>query len=365
MLRIGIDISQIVYSTGVSFYTRNLVKNLLKVDKENKYVFYAGTLRNRSVLFKNLEEFSDYKFQFKTKIYPFSPKISDLLFNRFHFVPIDLFMGKLDVFHSSDWTQPKSKAFRVTTIHDLAPIVYPNITERSIVDVHRARLKRIYGEVDRIIVPSDATKNELLRLGFTQDRLRVIHEAPGEVFRPQSEKEVQIIKKKFKIKGKYIFAIGTGKRKNIDGIVRGFDLARAGKNINLVVVGEPEPSLKDKRGVNFIEGAVVDDKILASLYSGAEALIYPSFYEGFGLPILQAFACNCPVVTSNVSSMPEVAGDAAVLVDPKDYNSIAEGILKAISARKGFIKKGQKRVKEFSWEKVAQETLLVYKEAFK
>jgi glycosyltransferase involved in cell wall biosynthesis len=92
--------------------------------------------------------------------------------------------------------------------------------------------------------------------------------------------------------------------------------------------------------------------------------VYPSFYEGYGLPILEAFACGTPVVTSDVSSMPEVAGDAAVLVDPYDVNSIADGIVKALNAPKALIEKGFVRVKEFSWDKTARMTLDVYREAF-
>jgi glycosyltransferase involved in cell wall biosynthesis len=108
---------------------------------------------------------------------------------------------------------------------------------------------------------------------------------------------------------------------------------------------------------------LLKDYELATFYSGAKALVFPSFYEGFGLPILQAFACNCPVVTSNQSSMSEIAGDAAVLVDPKDVNSIADGIKKAISAPKTYILKGEKRVSEFSWVKAAKETLDMYRES--
>jgi glycosyltransferase involved in cell wall biosynthesis len=107
----------------------------------------------------------------------------------------------------------------------------------------------------------------------------------------------------------------------------------------------------------------VSDEDLAALYTGAEVLVFPSLYEGFGLPILDAFACGCPVVTSNLSSMPEVAGDAAVLVDPYDVNSIADGIEKALRWRKGLIEKGSKWVKQFSWIKTAAETLKTYKEA--
>ena len=362
-MRIGIDISQIVYGTGVSFYTRSLVKHLLKADNKNNYVLFGGALRSRQVLIDNVQHFSEYKSKFKLKIYPFSPNISDILFNKVHFLPIETFIGKVDVFHSSDWTQPKTNCFNVTTIHDLAPIIYPKLNDRNIVEVHKRRLKRIFAEVDRVIVPSKATENELLRLGYDATKIRVIYEAPGDAFKKQSLEEIEKVKSRFKIRGKYILAVGTGKRKNTKGIVRGFELARAGKDINLVIVGRLDNTYDQKRGIVFT--GIVNDKTLSCLYSGAEALVFPSFYEGFGLPILQAFACECPVVTSSISSMSEIAGDAAILVDPYNFTSIADGIIKALNGPKGLINKGLNRVKDFSWDKAAKETLSVYKESNK
>lgn len=362
-MRIGIDISQIVYDTGVSFYTRMLVKHLLKLDSENSYCLFGGALRSRQALLKNLQEFKDYKNKFKAKIYPFSPRISDFIFNKVHFVPIEVFTGKIDVFHSSDWSQPKTSCFNVTTIHDLAPILYPNLSDKSIVEVHKRRFRRVYEEIDRIIVPSEATKNELLRLGSDSNKIRVIYEAPGDAFKKESLEDINSVKDKLKIRGKYILSVGVGKRKNTKGIIKGFDLSRAGKDINLVIAGNPDDLHGEKRGVIFT--GMLDDHSLASLYSGAEALVFPSFYEGFGLPILQAFACECPVVTSDLSSMSEIAADAAVLVDPHDASSIADGILKALQGPKGLIQKGLRRVKDFSWEKAAKETLDVYREGKK
>ena len=358
-MRIGIDISQIVYGTGVSFYTRSLVKNLLKIDSDNKYCLFAGALRSRKTLLKYIQEFEAYKDKYNTKIYPFSPSIFDFIFNKVHFLPIELFTGKIDVFHSSDWVQPKTNCFNVTTIHDLSPIIYPNFSDRNTVEVHKRRLKKIFAEIDRVIVPSKATENELLRIGYDPNKIRVIHEASGEAFYKRSTDEVEKIKKSLKIRGKYILAVGVGKRKNTKGILKGFDLSRAGKDINLVIAGIPDEH-SEKRGVIYT--GMLDDSKLACLYSGAEALVFPSFYEGFGLPILQAFACECPVVTSNLSSMLEIASDAAVLVDPHDASSIADGILKALQGPKGLIQKGIQRSKDFSWEKAAKQTLEVYNE---
>ncbi|MEK7518706.1 MAG: glycosyltransferase family 1 protein, partial [Patescibacteria group bacterium] len=114
---------------------------------------------------------------------------------------------------------------------------------------------------------------------------------------------------------------------------------------------------------NIIPVGHVPQNDLVALYSGAEALVYASLYEGFGLPILEAMQAGCPVATSNISSMPEVAGDAAVLVDPREPQDIAKGIEKVLSNRESWIKKGFARAKEFSWERTAKRTLEVYREA--
>jgi glycosyltransferase involved in cell wall biosynthesis len=219
-------------------------------------------------------------------------------------------------------------------------------------------------ESKRIIVPSESTKSDLARLGFNENEIRVIPEAPSDIFKPASTESIENLKKKYKISGKYILGIGINIRKNTENVIKAFDLARAGQDLKLVLVGFPKYSnIKETRNVRI--AGHVPFRELPALYSGAEALVYPSFYEGYGLPILESFACGTPVVTSNVSSMPEVAGDAAVLVDPYDVNSIAEGITKALNGPKGLIEKGFTRVKQFSWEKTARMTLDVYKEAMK
>ena len=157
-MKIGIDISQIVYGTGVSYYTTNLVENLLEIDKENEYVFFAGTLRQ----FKKIKTFLDsLSGKFESKTFPLPPKLLDIVWNRFHFFPIEKFVGDLDVYHSSDWTQAPSSAFKVTTIHDLAPIKFRTQTPPIIYSAHKRRLSLVKKEVDRIIVPSETTKKDL------------------------------------------------------------------------------------------------------------------------------------------------------------------------------------------------------------
>ena len=155
--------------------------------------------------------------------------------------------------------------------------------------------------------------------------------------------------------------IGTNMRKNIERAVQAYHLAKHGKNLKMIIVGENKgPRLEDERGVRFL--GYVNQEDLPALLTGSEALLFPSLYEGLGIPVLDAFNCEVPAITSNISSMPEVAGGAAILVDPYDVNSITSGIEEALSKPKTLIAKGLKRVADFSWQKCAEETLKVYKE---
>lgn len=352
-MKIAIDISQIVYGTGVSVYVKNLVKKLLQIDKKNKYILFAGTLRKKDCILSFLKELKGNNFDFK--IFPISPLFADFLWNKLHFLKIEKLIGKVDLVHTSDWSEPPSDAIKVTTIHDLSPLKFPLLMPKNIVKVHRRKLFWVIKESKAIIVPSHATKNDLLSLGVKKERIFVAGEGVDEEFSPASPQEVQMVKRKYKVIGKYLLAFASF-RKNLEMVIKAFEMVKGGKDLKLVVIGQKLDLTK--RGIRFT--GYVTKKELIALYTGAEALVFPSFYEGFGLPILEAFSCGCPVVTSDISSMPEVAGNAAILVNPFDYNSIAEGILKALKRKKNLRKLGFERVKLFTWEKTAKEVLRVY-----
>jgi len=344
-MKIGIDISQIVYGTGVSVYTKNLVENLLKIDKENKYVFFFSSLRKKISNFKfqisNKFQIPNSKFQIRSFKIP--PTLLEILWNRLHIFPVENFVGEVDVFHSSDWTEPPvKKAIKVTTIHDLAVLRYPEAFPPKILEVFRRKLEWVKKETKLIIAVSKSTKKDIVELlGINPEKIRVIYEAVGEEFKPQSKDKIEKIKKKYGIKGDYLLAFSGPERKNLRRI------RQASLGFNLFVIGRP----------------YVEHQDLPALYSGALGLVYASLYEGFGLPILEAMACGCPVVTSNISSMPEIAGRAAVLVDPLSVKDINGGIKKMIKEKEKLVKLGFKRVGDFSWQKTARQTLDVYKEA--
>ena len=348
-MKIAIDVSQIVYGTGVSVYTRRLVKGLIKIDKENDYIVFGGSLRRR----KELKAFG-------AKVFPISPTLADIIWNRLHIMPVEFLVGGVDVFHSSDWTQPPGKAFKVTTVHDLIPLKFPKFIHPKILAVHRRRLEWVKKEVDRIIVPSNSAKDDLIKFGVEEERIKVVPEANSVT--KANEKTVAKVKRRFNIHGDYLLAIASSFYKNTERVMKAFDLSSAGKNLKLVVIGrQSNTAIVERRGV--ILTGFVNESDYAALCSGAQTLVYPSLYEGFGIAILDGFACETPVVTSNISSMPEVAQDATVLVDPYSVGSIAEGIQTALRSRKSLIKKGLKRVKNFSWENTARATLQVYQEA--
>ena len=363
-MKIGIDISQIVYGTGVSLYTKNLVENLLKIDQQNEYRLFFSSLRQTIP--------SDFKIQNKkTKIIkiPLPPTVLEPLWNKWHFPSIDKFIGKVDVFHSSDWTQAPSRAAKVTTIHDFAFLKYPETAHPKIKAVHQRRLAWVKKEADLIIAVSQATKKDAIEiLGIPQEKIKVVYEAgPSDLKPVKDRKKINKVLKKFKISGDYLLSVATLEpRKNLKRIIQAFASLKT-KDLKLVVAGKQGwGDFKGLSSTNVIFTGYVSREDLEVLYSRALCLTFPSLYEGFGLPILEAMACGCPVLTSNISSMPEVAGQAALLVDPLDQEEIAQGLAQMINnrdLRSDLTKKGFAQVKKFSWEKAARETLKVYKEA--
>lgn len=231
--------------------------------------------------------------------------------------------------------------------------------------VHKSRFALVKKEVDRVIVPSNQTAKDVAELGIEKRKIRVIPEAPDPSFKPKSKSKIGKIKNKYDIKGHYLLAIGVNKRKNTKRIIRAYEKLRESgnrglSNLKLVIIGHPYIKIRSGNGIKLLGHVPYDE--MPVFYSGAEAMVYPSLYEGFGLPILEAYACKTPVITSNLGSMRELAENAAVLIDPKNIDSIIEGIMTAIKDRKKLVVNGKKVLKKYSWEKTAKVTLKVYKE---
>lgn len=355
-MKIGVDISQIVYQTGVSRYTSELVKHLLKIDQENQYVLYAGSLRQRQFIKKFAAGLLRKTNLVLTSL---APKLADLAWNRFNlFAP-----PETDVFHASNWTLPKTKAKLVTTIHDLIFLKYPETHTSYSVAVHARHLNRVKKYADRIIAVSQSTKKDLIDYGIPEEKISVIYEAASPIFKPVDSYQV---KTKYGLTNDYFLSVGALEpRKNLNRLIEAFSkLFHPGVETSLtpgcelVVVGPAGwgESLKPVTNVKFL--GFVSDEDLAGLYSGAKALVYPSLYEGFGLPVLEAMSCGCPVITSNVSSLPEVGGEAAIYVNPLSVAEITQAMVSV--PKLNLTEKSLAQAKKFSWDKTAKETLKIY-----
>ena len=338
-MKVAIDISQIIYGTGVSVYTKELIAGLNEIT-DIDLVLYAGSLRRKS-------EFEKYK----AKVFPVSPYIADLIWNKLHVLPIEYLIGKVDLIHTSDWSEPPSRVPKVTTVHDLSPILFPSESNPYVTKVHKRKLEWVKKESSAIIVPSKATKKDLKSLGFDDDKIHVVYEALSRNLKNQMKKRL--------IKEKYVLSIGTAPRKNIERIAKAFESVKDRLGISKYIVCGQIP---DNKVPGVIYLGYVEDKVLGDLYRNAECLVYASLYEGFGLPILDAYSVQTPVVTSSISSMPEVAGDAAILVDPQSVSSISEGILESIRSKNVLVKKAVKQLEKFSWSRTADQTYKIYKQ---
>jgi len=359
-MKIAIDISQAIYGTGVSVYTKNLAANLIKLHPEDEFVLFGGSLRRG----KELQALAK-KLKGNPKIYPFPPTLMDFIWNSLHILPIEKFTGPIDIVHTSDWTEPPSKYPKVTTVHDLIPFKYPHTTTGSIRNAHKKKLAWVIRESKKIIAVSESTKKDLVSiLRVPEEKITVIPEGVEERYIPQPLEMVDMVKRRYQTGEDYIFTLSTLEpRKNQAALIQAYEIVRRSfPDLKLLIAGRVrfDGDLPSTEGV--IMPGYIPDADLPALYSGCLAFVLPSIYEGFGLSPLQAMACGASVAVSDVSSLPEVVGNAGVLFDPKSVESIAAGIIEAIQNRSVLRKKSLIQASKFTWGQAAEETYKVYKE---
>ena len=377
-MKIGIDISQIVYGTGVSKYAENLVKNLLKIDHKNQYILFGASLRQRGKLNEFKTKLGSYK-NVEFKIIPLPPRVLEFLWNTLHFYPIDKFIGKVDVFHSSDWLQPpikSAKTKKITTIHDMVVYLFPSSVHPRIIANQKNRLKRVKKEIDFVITDSSTTKEDIIKfLQIPQDKINIVLLAASEQFTPSEENKINSVLEKYKIKKPYILSVATQEpRKNIQKLLDVFELISQNpkykhEKAQLVLVGKFGWGEGLRSAENVIWTDYVPDGDLIALYSGCRVFVYPSLYEGFGLPVLEAMACGAPVVTSKNSSMAEIARDTAILIDPRSEGQLRKAIEMVLDLKlenyQKMVNASLTRARKFSWSKTAKETLKLYRKLYR
>lgn len=360
-MKIGIDVTASIYSgTGIASYYQSLVPELLKQGKQHEFVLFGYSFRRFSDLF------------LATKKYPFPPRLMEFLWNKLHVFPIENLIGNVDVFHAWDYLQPPTRRTKiVTTIHDMTAIKFPMYHHKSTVLAQQHRLRWVRREASAIIADSETTKQDIIDLlNIEEQRIRVIYLAAAKEYQRfflfgKEEKELEIarVKKTYDIEGEYLLSVGTREpRKNLKRTFEAFSLLPRERLAvdKLVIVGRIGWGEQLTPPANARCLGAVKSADLPALYAGARCLIYPSLYEGFGLPVVEAMTVGCPVVTSDRGSLQEISGKAAILVDPEDIHSIVGGIEDALENHDLWSKKGIERAKEFSWQRAARETLDVY-----
>ncbi|MCM8767436.1 MAG: glycosyltransferase family 4 protein [Candidatus Omnitrophica bacterium] len=377
-MKIGIDITPFLKKrkTGISWYTYYLIKNLAKIDRENFYILFGCSIKNFKDRFLLKKEILSENFNIDIKMLP-SNIISSLLL----FFPIEFIHGKFDIIHIliHPYYCLHLSGKLVITFHDIAHLIFPEMFSLFEVETFKFAAKRAVKKADRIIAVSESTKNDLIKyLNVKPDKIIVIHVGLYDFFYEIFDEDmIEKVKLKYGIRKKYILSVGTIEpKKNHIRLLNAF--VKIKKKINdyqLIICGKPGwkfrefykrlSEINDKIRKDIIVTNYVPLRDLTILYKEADIFTFPSLYEGFGSPILEAMRCGVPVITSNISSMPEVAGDAALLINPEDEDDIANAILKLIEdkeLRENLIKKGLERVKLFTWENTAKKTLKVYNE---
>lgn len=367
-MRVGIDARLVYYSqAGIGQYIIHLVNGLAQVDTENEFILLQSRKDDSGIL-------EQPNFRRVSLWTPSHHRLERFSLN------VELMRLGLDVLHSPDFIPPhRPNCKSVITVHDLAFLLYPHFLTRE--------SARYYGHIDdavrwtdHIIAVSESTKRDTLQhLGVPEDKITVVYEAANPIFRPVDREEArEHVRSRHGVDGPYVLFVSTIEpRKNVPTLLRAaWQLMQCYKeDIRVVLAGGKGWLFEDAFAV--VEELELDSKVhflgrvssedLLYLYNAAEMLAHPAFYEGFGLPPLEAMACGLPAIVANIASLPEVVGDAGLLIDPHDVDELTVAMWRVLNdngLRQEMQEKGLRQASLFSWERAARETLEIYRLAF-
>ncbi|MFH1369566.1 MAG: glycosyltransferase family 1 protein [Elusimicrobiota bacterium] len=370
-MRIGINARYIQkQATGIENYLSQIISNLKRIDSKNEYVLFFGSDKPVPGGFPS-DNFAVDVPKFKT-----NSQLKRLFWEHFY-LPSAITRNKIDVFHEPSFIAPMfKKCPTVITIHDLAFIIHPECFTFKNVLYFKAMMKRSIESSDYVIAVSESTKNDIInRFKVSPEKVKMIHSGVNEYFhRIEDKKAIKPVLEKYGITRDFILNVSLiSPRKNLLNLLKSFKLMREKKSVDyqLVITGAKgwlyEDIFKAVSDLSLQKDVVftgyVSDSELLCLYNSAKIFAYPSVYEGFGFPALEAMACGCPVVASNTSSLPEICGDAALLVEPADLDELSDALYRMLTdskLREDMIKRGFVRITKFSWRNTAKETLSLY-----
>jgi glycosyltransferase involved in cell wall biosynthesis len=369
--------------TGIGRYVAEIADGVLAgLSPEERLVLYAGTFRLNPLFGVSHEPLrrlaADPRVRVRRQWVPLS--VSHAVWNRMDWPPLEFVAGRMSTFHGTNFQLPPlSRGRGIVTVHDLAFLSCAGSVPHGVAE----RLDRTVSEsvrrADHVIADSECTRGDVIvLLGAAPERVSVVHLAAGAAFRPPVDPEAdrRRLAARYGLRFPNVLFVGTtNPRKNLARLLPAFAAARrrAGLPHVLVLVGDPgfaHASVLSQIEALGLRDAVVmpgytDDADMPAIYGAADMLAFPSLYEGFGLPALEAMSVGCPVLTSSVSSLPEVAGDAAVLVDPTSVDAIdaaIERVLTDAALRASLVERGLRQAAKFSWARAAAEHLRLYRE---
>lgn len=368
-MKIGIDsrAAKLYRGTGIGTYTYQLINCLNKIDSINKYLLFIPKNCTYNIPLKSNfcvnDIIDDNKNNFWDEV-----NIPNILKNK-----------DIELYHVPQngigLPEDKNCSF-VITLHDIIPYKMPETVSKNYLKIFREKIPQILSKCDGIITVSNYSKQDIIKtLNFPADKIYVTHLAAEEIYKPIDKLvSKNVVKKFYSIDDDFILYVGGfSPRKNILGLINAFNIfsCKYKKNIKLVIAGRRGPSYSIyKERVHKLN---IDDKVifpgfisiehLPYLYNAAELFVYPSFYEGFGLPPIEAMSCGIPVIASSTTSIPEVTNGSALLVDPNNTELLSELILKVILDEKlknKLTMLGLARASELTWQKTARNTLTAY-----
>ena len=368
---IGIDSRPVLkQSTGVGNYVHNLTLGLSRLDRESSYHLFFNSCRDRPA---NLPwEIPPFNWHLKDNRFP--SRLMNVMWDNMGKLSFYLFLGEVDIFHfTGDIAYPLKNIPTIATIHDLYHLRHPECVDKKFRIDQAIFIKKI-NAVTKIIAVSVFTKHDLMDLcGIPEEKITVIHSGVDPlVFQIRDQLEcTKMLKTRFHLEESFLLSVGTIEtRKNYLPLLDAFcKVQKQCPSLKLVLAGGKG------WGSNQIEQAIqalginssvlltgyLELEELACLYNRAKAFVMPSQYEGFGFPLLEAFACGIPSAVSNCTALPEIAGDAALLFDPNEPEDISDKILQILKDDGLLKKRGLARVRQFRWEDTARKTLQIYK----
>lgn len=379
-MKIGVDIRCLSEGrrTGVEEYTINLLMNLFEKDKDNEYILFFNSFWNNKVDLSGFRKYSNVKI----KIFFFPNKLLNFLLWYFGWPKMDKMLGGVDVFFAPNinFVAVSKKTKLVLTFHDLSFELFPETFSMKRRLWHMfVNPSRLAKSAHKIISVSSSTKDDLVSYyGINEEKVHVIHNGVSDDFKEIDGNDPRLleIKEKYNLPFNFILYFGTIEpRKNIIGVIRAYNHLRSlgdkkMQRFRLVIAGENGWKAREiyqeirssefKKDIIVINSVSVNDKPF--LYRLSSVFVYPSFFEGFGFPPLEAMSSEVPVVVSNSSSIPETVGAGAIMVDCDKVDEIAIAIKELIcngEFRRKMQDKGSIQVRNFSWKKTAQEFLKV------